>query len=302
MHLGNVMCALLAWLSVKSKGGRMVLRIEDLDTARCRPEYAKQLMEDLLWLGLTWDEGPGQSAPDAPYFQSERTALYEQALEQLGQKAWLYPCFCSRADLHAASAPHLSDGTVLYQNTCRGLTKQEQAARSETRRGAIRIAVPDETIAFTDGHLGPVSQNLQTECGDFILRRSDGTFAYQLAVAVDDEAMGVTEVVRGQDLLSSTPRQIYLQRLLGVKTPQYYHIPLLVNEQGVRLSKREKSLDIGRLRCRYKPQQLLGELAALCGLLPQPCEISLAELTARFAWDKIPREAVTVPKRLQEEE
>lgn len=279
----------------------MVLRIEDLDTARCRPEYAKQLMEDLLWLGLTWDEGPGQSEPNAPYFQSERTALYEQALQQLCQKAWLYPCFCSRADLHAASAPHLSDGTVLYQNTCRSLTKEQQAARSEKRRGAIRIAVPDEVIAFTDGHLGPVSQNLQTECGDFILRRSDGTFAYQLAVTVDDEAMGVTEVVRGQDLLSSTPRQMYLQRLLGAKTPKYYHIPLLVNEQGVRLSKREKSLDMGCLRCRYTPRQLLGELAVLCGLLAQPCEITLDELTARFAWDKIPREAVVVPKRLQEE-
>lgn len=295
------MCALLAWLSVKSKGGHMVLRIEDLDTARCRPEYAKQLMEDLLWLGLSWDEGPGKDEPNGPYFQSERTAIYEAALCRLQEKAWLYPCFCSRADLHAASAPHLSDGTVLYQNTCRSLTPQERAARSEKRRGAVRIAVPDETICFTDGHLGRVCQNLQTECGDFILRRSDGAFAYQLAVTVDDEAMGVTEVVRGQDLLSSTPRQIYLQRLLGAQTPQYYHIPLLVNEQGVRLSKREKSLDMEQLRRRYSPQELLGELAALCGLIRQPHAIGLAELTQRFDWEKIPREAVTVPKRLQSE-
>lgn len=301
MHLGNIMCALLAWLSVKSKGGTLVLRIEDLDTARCKKEYARQLMDDLRWLGLTWEEGPGKNEPDAPYFQSERTEIYENALDRLREKAMIYPCFCSRADLHAANAPHLSDGTVLYQNTCRGLTASEQAEKNKKRPGALRIAVPDEDICFTDGHLGAVCQNLKRGCGDFILRRSDGVFAYQLAVVADDACMGITEVVRGQDLLSSTPRQIYLQRLLGVKTPSYYHIPLLVNEQGMRLSKREKSLDMQELRKRYAPSELLGELAALCGLQQKPYAKTPQELAAVFDWGKIVREPIVVPKRIQNE-
>ena len=211
MHLGNLFCALLSYLSVKSRGGEWILRIEDLDTARCRPEYARQVEEDLRWLGLAWDEGGSAGGPDAPYFQSQRTALYEAALARLRGMGLVYPCFCTRAQLHAASAPHREDGLTVYPGTCRGLTP-EDIARWEAagRKGALRLRVPEETVTFTDRHLGEVTEYLPTDCGDFLLRRSDGLFAYQLAVVVDDAAMGVTEVVRGADLLSSTPRQLLL--------------------------------------------------------------------------------------------
>lgn len=209
MHLGNVFCAVLAWLSARSRGGRFLLRIEDLDVRRCKPEHARLLEEDLAWLGLDWDEGGRRGGPDGPYFQSECSELYAQALQMLKEHARVYPCFCSRADLHAASAPHLSDGAVLYGGRCARLSPAEADALRRRRAPALRIAVPEESVSFTDGHLGHFSQNLARECGDFILRRSDGIYAYQLAVAVDDARMGVTQVVRGQDLLSSTPRQIF---------------------------------------------------------------------------------------------
>lgn len=299
MHLGNALCALLAWLSAKSRGGRIVLRIEDLDPARCRREYALQLMDDLAWLGLSWDEGPQAGGANGPYFQSECAHLYAAALKTLREKAPVYECFCTRADLHAASAPHLSDGTVQYSGRCRALPKEERARLAAAgRRSALRIAVPDETVRFTDGHLGPFSQNLAAECGDFILRRSDGVFAYQLAVVVDDARMGVTQVVRGQDLLSSTPRQMYLQRLLGLPQPQYFHIPLLVNAAGQRLSKRDRALDFGALRARFSPQEVLGELAAMAGLLERPQPVCCGELAQLFSWDKVPARPVEVPARL----
>lgn len=199
MHLGNVFCAVLAWLSARSRGGRFLLRIEDLDVRRCKPEHARLLEEDLAWLGLDWDEGGRRGGPDGPYFQSECSELYAQALQMLKEHARVYPCFCSRADLHAASAPHLSDGAVLYGGRCARLSPAEADALRRRRAPALRIAVPEESVSFTDGHLGHFSQNLARECGDFILRRSDGIYAYQLAVAVDDARMGVTQVVRGQD-------------------------------------------------------------------------------------------------------
>ena len=200
MHLGNVACALLAWLSVRSQGGEMVLRIEDLDPDRCREEYAVTLMEDLTWLGLTWDEGP--------YWQSRRRDLYEQALRALGQG--VYPCFCTRAQLHAASAPHRGDGVFRYPGACRDLTPKEIAEKAKTRAPALRWRAPDEDVLFCDKFRGPQQMNVQETFGDFLVRRSDGVHAYQLAVSVDDAAMGIPEVVRGNDLLSSTPCQLLL--------------------------------------------------------------------------------------------
>lgn len=296
IHLGNVFCALLAWLSAKSAGGTFVLRIEDLDVQRCRREYARQLEDDLRWLGLSWDEGGEKGGAHAPYFQSECTPLYESALETVAQRAHVYPCFCRRADLHAANAPHLADGSVLYDGRCRCLSPDEAAALAAKRRPALRVAVPKETVTFTDGHLGVVRQNLAEECGDFILRRADGGFAYQLAVVTDDARMGVTQVVRGQDLLSSTPRQIWLARLLGVPTPEYYHVPLLTAPDGARLSKREKSLDMGALRARFTPPALVGWLAYLAGLRPAPEPVTPAELLPDFSWDKIPKTNIVVPE------
>ena len=264
MHLGNVFCAVLAWLSARSRGGRFLLRIEDLDVRRCKPEHAAFWRR--TWPGWGWigTKAAGEAGRTAPYFQSECSELYAQALQMLKEHARVYPCFCSRADLHAASAPHLSDGAVLYGGRCARLSPAEADALRRRRAPALRIAVPEESVSFTDGHLGHFSQNLARECGDFILRRSDGIYAYQLAVAVDDARMGVTQVVRGQDLLSSTPRQIFLQRLLGLPTPEYYHLPLLVNAEGVRLSKREKKPGHG---CAARPLHARGAdgLASLSG-------------------------------------
>ena len=176
MHLGNLFCALLSYLSVKSRGGEWILRIEDLDTARCRPDYARQVEEDLRWLGLAWDEGGSAGGPDAPYFQSQRTALYEAALARLRGMGLVYPCFCTRAQLHAASAPHREDGLTVYPGTCRGLTAEDIARREAAgRKGALRLRVPEETVTFTDGHLGEVTEYLPTDCGDFFaaaLRRA----------------------------------------------------------------------------------------------------------------------------------
>ena len=298
IHLGNVFCALLAWLSARSAGGRFVLRIEDLDTQRCKPEYARLLEDDLAWLGLDWDEGGQMGGVHAPYFQSACGELYEAALQTISEHARVYPCFCSRADLHAANAPHLSDGTVRYSGRCARLSLTEAEIMRQTRRPALRVAVPDVDITFPDVCRGVVTQNLAAECGDFILRRSDGGFAYQLAVVVDDARMGVTQVVRGGDLLSSTPRQIYLQRLLGLPQPHYAHTPLLVNEDGVRLSKREQSLGMDALRARFTPEALTGWLAFLAGQQPSPAPVSAKALAARFSWERVPKTGIIVPAEL----
>lgn len=310
MHLGNVLCALVAWLSVRSRGGRMVLRMEDLDPARCRPEYARLLLEDLVWLGLDWDEGPpppgggfSPAQPHGPYLQSQCAPLYARALEALERRGLVYPCYCTRAQLHAASAPHAGDGTPVYPGTCRGLDGARRAAlEAAGRRPALRLQVPDAGdqagyIAFDDGHMGPQRQCLAQACGDFLLRRSDGVFAYQLAVVVDDGRMGVTEVVRGRDLLASTPRQIYLQRLLGLAAPAYRHIPLLTAPDGRRLSKRERSLDMGALRARFTAPQLVGRLACAAGLAPPGTQAWPRELAKTFSWSSLPREDIIINEK-----
>ena len=295
MHLGNVFSCLCAWLSARSQGGSVVLRIEDLDDRCKRPELAAQLIDDLAWLGLEWDEGP--------YYQHDRLNLYEAALHQLQDAGLTYPCFCTRAELHAASAPHASDGTPIYRGACRGLSAEEIVRRSTLRAPATRLRVPavddlvDDVVEFVDRTYGAQCEALATECGDFLVRRSDGVFAYQLAVVVDDAAMGVTEVVRGCDLLGSTPRQIYLQHLLGLPTPRYAHIPLLMSPDGRRLSKRDRDLDLGELRARFgTPEALLGWLAGQTGIAPGTTPRSAEQLVEHFSWDVIRkhRENITV--------
>lgn len=262
----------------------MILRIEDLDPDRCRPEYAEQLKDDLRWLGLDWDR---EQTP-----QSRRTEAYRECFERLREMELVYPCYCSRGELHAASAPHASDGNVIYAGTCRSLTEAERAAK--TRRPAWRLIVPDEEISFYDGLQGKYCENLAQECGDFIIRRSDGVYAYQLAVVTDDAEAGVTQIVRGRDLLSSTPRQLYLQRLLGLPSPEYYHVPLLVAPDGRRLSKREHDLDMGALRERYTPETLIGRLAQLSGLRPTDEPVAAGELAAGFSWNFAAKENITI--------
>ena len=298
IHLGNILCSLLSWLSARQKGGRVVLRIEDLDTARCPRRYAEQMAADLRWLGLTWDEGPGVGGPNGPYEQSLRTALYEEALKKLEEKDLVYPCFCTRAELHAASAPHREDGQVLYAGTCRNLTPEQIAEKRKNRAPALRLRVPDVDWGFTDGHMGPYRENLARDCGDFLLRRSDGMFAYQLAVVVDDAAMGVTEVVRGADLLDSTPRQLYLYHLLGLTPPKFIHFPLLLAPDGRRLSKRDADAGLDVLRDRAAPAEVLGKLAYLAGFNPSAEPKTAQQLLADFAWDKVPRADIRIPEGL----
>ena len=298
IHLGNILCCLLAWLSARQKGGKVVLRIEDLDTARCPRRYAEQMIGDLHWLGLGWDEGPGAKGQDGPYYQSERTALYEAALGRLAEKGIVYPCFCTRAELHAASAPHRSDGQTVYAGTCRHLSAAERAEKERSRRGALRLIVPEETWRFTDGHMGVYEENLARDCGDFLLRRSDGMFAYQLAVVVDDAAMGVTEVVRGSDLLSSTARQLYLYDLLGLKAPRFIHFPLLLSSDGRRLSKRDADAGLDDLRGKLAPEEILGRLAYLAGFNPGAEAKSAQALLEDFDWEKVPKEDIRIPEGL----
>jgi len=264
----------------------MLLRMEDLDPDRCRSDYARLLAEDLRWLGLDWDMGwqPGNTQ----YQQSARADCYAAAFEKLRAQGLLYPCFCNRRERLAANAPHASDGSTLYGGRCRDLT--EDACRSlenAGRRPAWRIRVPHALISFTDGNFGRFSQWLDEDCGDFILRRSDGVYAYQLAVVVDDGLMGVNRVVRGHDLLDSTPRQIWLMRQLGFDPPTYCHTPLLLGEPGRRLSKRECDLDMGVLRGQTTPEKLVGYLAYIGGLLDRPEAVRPCELVSHFSWDKV---------------
>lgn len=294
MHLGNAFSCLLAWLSARSMGGELVLRQEDLDPARCRREYADQLEEDLRWLGLDWDRGG--SAGGAAYYQSRRRDIYAHYLNLLEGKGLLYPCFCSRGELHASSAPHASDGSLLYAGICRNLTPDQRAERAKLRRPALRVRVPeDRVISFSDGLQGRYAESLSQACGDFILRRSDGVHAYQLAVVVDDALMGVNQVVRGRDLLSSTPRQLWLQEVLGLPHPAYYHVPLLCSDDGRRLSKRDGDLDLGALRAAgTRPEQVVGQLACWAGLLDRPEPVTAAELLPDFSWDRVTRWDINV--------
>lgn len=284
MHLGNAFAALLAWLSARSQGGQVLLRLEDLDLPRCPARFSQGVMEDFHWLGLDWDNDP--------VYQSQHFDYYEDCLTRLNAQDLLYPCFCTRRELHAApteaSAPHAA--APVYHGHCRTLTDAQRAElEAQGRSGALRLRVPDQVYALTDGHLGPYAANLAREVGDFILRRSDGLYAYQLAVVADDAAMGVTEVVRGRDLLPSTPQQLYLQEVLGFPHPNYCHLPLLLAPDGRRLSKREGDLSLRALRKRYQPQELVGILAHWAGLLDKPAPVTPRELVDGFTWSRVPR-------------
>ena len=311
MHLGNVFCALLSWLSAKSKGGAWRLRIEDIDPDRSRRDFALQLMDDLQWLGLPWD---GEVV-----WQSQRSDIYEHYLKLLDDAGLTYPCYCTRADIMATQAPHETDGRIVYAGTCRPknlyrLSRLSRSSRlsslsspsslsssSRNSPAAIRLLVPDEVIAFTDGHYGRQEVNLAKHCGDYILRRKDGAWAYQLAVVVDDALMGVTEIVRGRDLLLSTPQQIHLHQTIAsfspfhpfTFSPFYYHHPLLINENGQRLCKRDKSLDLSVLREKHKnPDEIVGFLACLAGIIPAPAPAKPQDLLPLFDWQKVPTDDI----------
>ena len=279
MHLGNVFAALVAWLSVRSRNGSLVLRMEDLDTQRTSADFADVLRDDLRWLGLTWDH---ETAP-----QSQRSEVYDRYFEKMMDEGLLYPCYCTRSQLHSVNAPHLSDGTYVYPGTCRTLTEPPAG-----RKPAWRVMVPDREWSFRDWVQGDYSLNLATGCGDMVVRRADGVYVYQLAVTVDDGESGVTEVVRGMDLLSSAPRQMYLQELLGFSHPSYGHVPMLLAPDGRRLSKRDRDLDLGELRKRMTAEELIGHLAFAAKLIEKDEAISAAELASIFTWDRLQGDSI----------
>lgn len=300
LHLGNALAFLLAWLGARAAGGRLVLRMEDIDPERSRPEFAAAIIRDLRWLGLDWDEGPDLGGAFGPYVQSQRSHHYEAALAELEAAGRAYPCFCTRKELRQlASAPHAGDGSRVYPGTCRALTAEERARLAKERRPALRlncVQAGGGAIAFHDRIAGRQELTL-TECGgDFALRRSDGVVAYQLAVVLDDAAMGVTQVVRGDDILASTPRQIFLQRLLGLPEPEYAHLPLVLDHEGERLAKRHNALTLDALRgLGARPEAVVGYLAWRAGLLDARRPAAPGELAECFDFARVRREAMVLP-------
>ena len=332
MHLGNVFSALLSWLSAKSKGGKWLLRIENIDPQRSKQQYADQIMRDLEWLGLTWDEGP--------YYQSERGEIYEEYLERLRKQNLLYLSYKTRAERLAVSAPQegspkdsplidspltplLERGEQL-QDVSQNISQKEGAYSSSnslhplnisqkgdtyssplSKRGAggesaggesaaLALRVGDEIVTYEDQHYGPQRIDIKNDIGDFIVRRRDGAWAYQLAVVVDDALMGVTEVVRGRDLLQSAGQQIYLGGMLGFPRMEYAHLPLLCNEAGQRLSKRDKSMDLGQLKEYFSAEEIIGRLAFFAHFIGEnePCKPQ--ELLKAFDWGKVPCEDIMI--------
>jgi len=290
LHLGNAWSALVTWLSVRSRNGSVVMRIEDLDPARSRSDYAMQVLLDSSWLGLDWDEGPDLGGPHAPYTQSERGASYDAAFERLLGSGEIYPCFCSRKDIAAAaSAPQAPGDELRYPGTCRDLDPDQARRRVEQgRRHAWRFRVPDGARPeFDDLCRGRCGAD-QAPSGDFVVRRSDGVTAYQLAVVLDDDAMAIDEVVRGDDLLHSTPRQVLLCAALDLRVPVYGHVPLLLGADGARLSKRHQGITLRELReGGHSARSIVGHLAQLLELRPTAAAVSPRELLGEFSWDRI---------------
>jgi len=277
LHLGGAYVALASWWMARvlspARSNAFVLRMEDIDTPRVVAGSAERILEDLRWLGLTWDEGP--------FTQSDRVARYADAIEALAGRGLVYPCDCSRADItRVASAPHAGEETV-YPGLCRN----RDPARPMKRPPALRLRVPDEDIAMVDHVAGAFSQNLARDVGDFVLRRGDGVYAYQLVVVVDDLAMRITDVVRGVDLLASTPRQLFLAQKMGGAAPRYHHVPLVCDARGGRLAKRTPGAHVRALReAGVAPADILGELAFALGIArsSEPCSLrDLLEAQAR---------------------
>ena len=280
-HVGNARTYLIAWLSARSQGGTVALRIEDIDSPRIKAGAAEQALDDLRWLGLDWD--------GEPVVQTTRVALYEAALDRLKEQELVYPCTCTRTDIAAAaSAPHAEHEGPVYPGTC--APRSAKDAENLRTPFAWRFRV-SESPSFVDRFLGEVRIDLKQVGGDFVVWKSAGTPAYQLAVVVDDAAMGITEVIRGDDLVPSTPRQILLYRALGWVVPSFTHVPLVVGADGRRLAKRHGDTRLSTLRTEpLAASRLLGRLAYSCGWLPKPEPIAARELVPLFRWDTIPRE------------
>ncbi len=298
LHLGNARTALVSWLAARARSGAYLMRVEDLDAPRVRPGLEARILAELRWLGLDWDEGPDVGGSVGPYRQSERLPRYREALARLRGSGTVYPCFCSRAEIAAAAlAPHgPSDEGPRYPGTCASLGEDEIARRAAMRPPAWRFRVPAGEVSFEDGVHGAHAVDVAATVGDFVVARADGVPAYQLAVVVDDAAMGVTDVVRGDDLLPSAARQILLYRALGLEPPRFAHVPLVVGEDGERLAKRHGALSLGELRERgADPRAVAGLLAELSGLAPAGAKVLPRDLVAGFDLALLPREAAVLP-------
>jgi glutamyl-tRNA synthetase len=292
LHLGNARTALLAYLDARSRGGAFVLRMEDLDPQRSSAESARRILADLRWLGLDWDEGPDVGGPFAPYTQSERSSLYSQAIAMLLARGLAFPCTCSRAEVaRASNAPHLGEEGPRYPGTCRS------GPSHRGRPASVRLRVEPGLVTFRDLVAGEQAFDVAEASGDVVIARADGVAAYQLAVAVDDAAMRMSHVLRGDDLLPSTPRQLLVYRALGLETPAFAHVPLMVGEDGHRLAKRGGALTLEALRERgVRPETVVGFLAATAGL-GDGGPVRAAELVAGFALSKVARTPSVVTGR-----
>ncbi|MGK9253941.1 MULTISPECIES: tRNA glutamyl-Q(34) synthetase GluQRS [Paenibacillus] len=297
MHLGNARTALLAWLQIRAAGGTFILRMEDIDGPRSRSEYAEAALADLRWLGIDWDEGPDIGGARGPYTQSERLPLYREALDRLAAQGRLYPCFCSRAELAAvASAPHgLSSEGPAYPGTCRHLGETERQERGKAKEPSLRLAVDSARVVSFDDLAAGHQHTAPGAGGDFVVRRADGIFSYQLAVTVDDALMGVTDVLRGSDLLDSTPRQLLLYEALGFAPPRFAHVPLLMGPDGKRLAKRHGGISLSAIReTGARPEAAVGLLAYWSGLLDRPEAVAARELAPAFRLEHVPAAPVVV--------
>lgn len=288
LHLGNVRTFMIAWLRSRAAGGRVILRIEDLDHPRDKPGAAAQAVEDLRWLGFDWDE---------EYVQSERIGLYRDALDRLLAAGLAYPCVCSRRDVAAAqSAPHAGE-QLRYPGTCRGrFASWAEAAAAKGGAPCWRFRTPpDAVVTFDDVFAGRFSQDVASALGDFPLARDKNGAGYTLAVVVDDAAMGVTDVVRGDDLLPATPAQMLVQRALGLPEPAYCHVPLVVGPDGLRLAKRHGDTRIASFRREgMRPEAVIGRLAATCGWAEPDEQLSLVDLLPRFDLATVPRAPIMI--------
>ncbi len=305
LHLGNARSFLIAWLSIRSRGGTVVMRMEDLDHPKVKPGTAEQVLDDLSWLGLDWDEGPDCGGPQAPYVQSERISLYREALYQLADGGVVYPCTCSRSDVQSAqSAPHAGEDGLRYPGTCRGRYGSFGEANAELpgdRIPAWRYRVADEHVRFVDGFHGPQDQHVHTAVGDFVIARHEDGAGYMLAVVVDDAAMGITEVLRGDDLLATTHRQILLYQALGLARPQFIHVPLVVSPDGRRLAKRHGDTRINGLRRQgVSPETIVGLLGYWSGWAEWGETLTVQELLPRFEMSTIPKEPAVLTGQVKQ--
>ena len=287
MHLGNLWIAFLNWLWTRQRGGKIILRMEDIDRDRCRKEYEEGILEDLSWMGLDFDEGPEGIYSYGPAVQSRRYDIYDSILSAMEKKGHIYPCYCSRSRIHQVlSAPHEGEARPVNDGHCRNLTPKER--ESMTKNPCWRVRMEESTISFTDLFYGTITRTLKAGADDFVVRRADGLVAYQLAVSIDDGEMGITHVFRGNDLLDSTPGQAWLIQKLGYQVPAFGHLRLLLVTRGIRLSKRQKGITVRELRNRgLRPEDLIGLLLHLAGGLPELRPVSLEEALEDFPFEKL---------------